>query len=537
MVPKPNFPIIAVIGVINEDSKPPDKPAAADFETAISATGHGLFHYLLLLAGLPCCAATLFETSTLSYVLPSADCDLHLTLTDKGILNGVTYAGMIISAIPWGYLSDKLGRRKLLIYGYLLDALCVFMCALSQNVWTLIFFKFLGGFITCGPFAVLMSYLSEFHGTDHRSRVMMVIGMFFSLATISLPALAWFVIPKSWSFQMGSLVSLKSWQIFLAICGFPSFISGIAMIFFPESPKFLMSQGRNEEALRVFQTIFRINTGRSAADYPITDLVRELDTKKDAETAKIDKKAFGAFSFVKNICQSIPLLQETLLKKCVLVLSIQFCALLGLNTVRLWLPQLFSMVSDFESMPPLDDIDSDLCSMLSYSVNKSITNVQSIGTNNTCIPNVVNSTTYVNTIIVGCVGLVGYLIAGALINAVGCKNILIYGLCVSGCCGIGLFWARNSMTTVALSSLYTTIGSISSTALIGIVVNLFPTSLRTMTISLVMMFGRFGALIGNVVFPYLLQTGCLPPFLLIGLVEFACSFLCTLLPKGNESLQ
>lgn len=53
--------------------------------------------------------------------------------------------GMIISAIPWGYLSDKLGRRKLLIYGYLLDSLCVFMCALSQNVWTLIFFKFMGG--------------------------------------------------------------------------------------------------------------------------------------------------------------------------------------------------------------------------------------------------------------------------------------------------------------------------------------------------------------------------------------------------------
>lgn len=41
-----------------------------------------------------------------------------------------------------------------------------------------------------------------------------------------------------------------------------------------------------------------------------------------------------------------------------------------------------------------------------------------------------------------------------------------------------------------------------------------------MTISLAMMFGRFGALIGNVVFPYLLQTGCLPPFLLIGLIQF-----------------
>lgn len=115
----------------------------------------------------------------------------------------------------------------------------------------------------------------------------------------------------------------------------------------------------------------------------------------------------GAFSFMKSICQTTPLLRKPLLNKCMLVFTIQFCALLGwafwnyifsnysqhflfyliysLNTVRLWLPQLFSMVSDFENMETFDDTDSDLCSMLSYSVNKSIANIQSIDTNNTCV--------------------------------------------------------------------------------------------------------------------------------------------------------
>lgn len=41
---------------------------------------------------------------------------------------------------------------------------------------------------------------------------------------------------------------------------------------------------------------------------------------------------------------------------------------------------------------------------------------------------------------------------------------------------------------------------------------------RTLMISLSMMFGRMGALIGNIVFPYLLSLGCLPPFLLVGLI-------------------
>lgn len=55
--------------------------------------------------------------------------------------------GMITAAIPWGYLADILGRRKLLVYGYLLDAVCVLMCSLTQNVWTLMVFKYLGGFM------------------------------------------------------------------------------------------------------------------------------------------------------------------------------------------------------------------------------------------------------------------------------------------------------------------------------------------------------------------------------------------------------
>ena len=69
----------------------PDAPA--DFETAIAATGYGRFNYLLLLVAMPCCMTTVFETTTMSYVLPSAECDLNLTLADKGMLNAITYTG------------------------------------------------------------------------------------------------------------------------------------------------------------------------------------------------------------------------------------------------------------------------------------------------------------------------------------------------------------------------------------------------------------------------------------------------------------
>lgn len=39
-----------------------------------------------------------------------------------------------------------------------------------------------------------------------------------------------------------------------------------------------------------------------------------------------------------------------------------------------------------------------------------------------------------------------------------------------------------------------------------------------MTISVAMMFGRMGALVGNVSFPFLLSMGCMPPFFLEGAI-------------------
>jgi hypothetical protein len=39
---------------------------------------------------------------------------------------------------------------------------------------------------------------------------------------------------------------------------------------------------------------------------------------------------------------------------------------------------------------------------------------------------------------------------------------------------------------------------------------------RTMTISLLMMFGRTGSIIGNLLFPFMMSLGCIPPFIMVG---------------------
>lgn len=120
-----------------------DEPA--DFEKAIDTAGFGPFNLLLLATAIPATLANVFSTTTMAYILPIAECDLKLSLINKGTLNSATYAGMIASAIVWGYLADTLGRKKILVVGYLLDAVCVVCSSMSQNFLMLVIFKFFGG--------------------------------------------------------------------------------------------------------------------------------------------------------------------------------------------------------------------------------------------------------------------------------------------------------------------------------------------------------------------------------------------------------
>lgn len=54
---------------------------------------------------------------------------------------------MISTGFFWGYLSDTLGRKKLLITGYFLDAMFVMLSATSQTFTLLMVSKFFGGFM------------------------------------------------------------------------------------------------------------------------------------------------------------------------------------------------------------------------------------------------------------------------------------------------------------------------------------------------------------------------------------------------------
>lgn len=54
------------------------------------------------------------------------------------------------------------------------------------------------------------------------------------------------------------------------VCSLPSFIVAGLLFFLPESPKFLLSNGRHDEAMHVFRHIYSSNTGKEKKTYMVS---------------------------------------------------------------------------------------------------------------------------------------------------------------------------------------------------------------------------------------------------------------------------
>ncbi|KAJ8977730.1 hypothetical protein NQ317_019405 [Molorchus minor] len=476
-----------------------DNPAT--FESAVTETGFGKYNLLLILVCLPATWASVFETTTMSYIFAPAQCDLDLSLEDKGYLNSITYAGMITSGAVWGFLFDTLGRKKLLIIGFFADACFVVISAFSQSIVPLMICKFLGGFIINGPFSGMSSYLSEFHSSKYRPKIQLTIGTMTAIGTIVLPILAWGILTQSWEFSLfGGYLEMHS-------------------------PKFLMTVGKNEKALQIFRKVYRINTGKSEEMFPIKELVDEITLNEGNKYGGNVTANRTKFQAMKEGWQQIkPLFHYPYLPKLILACVIQMCIIQSVNTLRLWLPQIFQAVNDYQQYH--NGTSSSLCVMLEdLKPRESVID---------CTVNRDSSSVYINAIIVASVTSIGYTLTGTIITLVGKKKILVTLGLLAGGVGFSLYLAQDNISTTVLSSTYVALTSICSNVVISAVVDMFPTTLRTLTISLAMMFGRIGAMTGNMLFPVLLRAGCGSPFIFICCLMIGSSLLCLLLPNTDN---
>ncbi|KAI5728484.1 hypothetical protein M8J77_016834 [Diaphorina citri] len=487
--------------------------APADFETAISSTGFGKFQYLLLIAIIPASMSAIFGTSSMSFILPVATCEFGLTSFKKGLLNGAIYSGMITSGFFWGFISDVMGRQKPLYLGLLLDGIASFCLSCSQSFEYLILFKFLAGIAICGPFSLIYAYLSEFFDKSRRDSIVMMTGCFTSFGSLLQPVVAYFIIPHNMEYIFFNTFLINSWRIFLMLSTLPSLSGALLVYFMPETPKFLMTHGRTEEALKVFQCMYSWNTGNPRESYPIKRLQSGVAHSQH-------KKTFTQ-SVVQGWKQVNPLFRKPYLSTALIIFLMQALTMASLNTVRLLQPQIFA---SYLAQNGTDDVN--VCDTIDQPVSNStlLQSVHHIPSH--CASAVIDSRVYSNASMVGAGTFFYYIMANFLMRVMGKKKLYVVSVLLCAIC-IGVYPWSYSFQVVILACIFMAVMSTTVTFVLACSVQQFPTTLRALAVNMTMISGRVGVLLGSLLFSVFIERACQVSFLFLAAINLVCAFIMT----------
>lgn len=178
-------------------------------------------------------------------------------------------------------------------------------------------------FSISGSSATIYAYLGEFHSVSQRGRAIMGSAVIFGIMCFLLPLIAWLVINEDWRFDIPFLdITYKPWRLFLVICSLPGFISSVALFFLPESPKFVLGQGKKNEAIEILRKINRWNNGKES-DLGIMELEEEVESIENRERIQKDKNS--QFPLLKSVCsQTVPIFKAPYLRPTILICAMMF---------------------------------------------------------------------------------------------------------------------------------------------------------------------------------------------------------------------
>ncbi|MBK4213993.1 MFS transporter [Bacillus safensis] len=247
-----------------------------------------------------------FDALSLAFVLPVLIGMWNLSPAQIGLLIGSGYIGQAIGAIFFGWLAERRGRVFSAKWTVFLMSIMSIACVFSGNFMALFIFRFIQGIGVGGEVPVAASYINELSRAQGRGRFFMLYEMIFPLGLMTSAQIGAFVVPSfgwKWMFLIGGIGGLIVFVFFFML---------------RESPRWLISKGRLDEAERIIEEIEASTDKRM----PVANQVSSSTEKGDW------KELFSTFYR----------------KRTLVVWGLWFSAYFVSNGLNNWLPSLYNTV-------------------------------------------------------------------------------------------------------------------------------------------------------------------------------------------------
>ncbi|MEV6107711.1 sugar porter family MFS transporter [Streptomyces sp. NPDC051940] len=182
----------------------------------------------------------------------------------------VALIGAAVGATAAGRLADRIGRIRVMQIAAALFAVSAIGSMVPFALWDLAAWRTLGGVAIGMASVIAPAYIAEVSPAAYRGRLASFQQAAIVLGIAVSQLVNWALLKLADGDQRGSLLGLEAWQVMLGVAAVPAVVYGVLSLRIPESPRYLIAQGRTADARAVL--------GRVEA--PGTDL--------DAKLAEID---------------------------------------------------------------------------------------------------------------------------------------------------------------------------------------------------------------------------------------------------------
>lgn len=174
---------------------------------------------------------------------------LRMSNADIGLAGAIYIAGAVLGALFFGWLTDRLGRRKLFFITLFLYIGATAATAFSWNLWSFLVFRFLTGAGIGGEYTAINSTIQEFTPARFRGWVDLTInGTFWVGAALGAVGSIVLLNPDHVGSELG-------WRLCFGIGAALGLVIMLMRLWVPESPRWLMIHNQPEEAQRIVENI------------------------------------------------------------------------------------------------------------------------------------------------------------------------------------------------------------------------------------------------------------------------------------------
>ena len=184
-----------------------------------------------------------FDALTIAQVLPVLRPLWNLSGPELGLLISTGYLGQLFGALIAGYCAERWGRLPALVGSIVVFASMSLLCGFAPNFETLLVFRTIQGLGLGGQVPIAAVYISEIAKAHKRGRFFILYECIFTVGLFLAGIVGSFVVPR------------YGWRVMFFIGAAPILIAFVLRWALPESPRWLASRNRLDDARRAIARI------------------------------------------------------------------------------------------------------------------------------------------------------------------------------------------------------------------------------------------------------------------------------------------